>query len=45
MESGDMRPALIPLERAVKDFASVCTAMDEVVKNLPAAKGRSGRKI
>jgi len=45
LESGDLRPALIPLETAVKDFASVCTAMDEVVKNLPRAKGRSGRKV
>jgi hypothetical protein len=45
MESGDLRPALIPLENAVEDFGSVCAAMDDVVKNLRAAKGRSNRKI
>jgi hypothetical protein len=44
MESGDLRAALNPLQRAVEDFASVCTAMDEVVKGVLAAKGPSRRK-
>jgi hypothetical protein len=45
MESGDLRSALIPLERAAEDFASVCTAMDDVVKNLRAVKRAAKRKI
>lgn len=44
MESGDLRSALEPLEQAAQDFASVFAAMDDVIKNLLAAKRPSKRK-
>jgi hypothetical protein len=37
MESGDLRPAVLPLQRAAEDFASVCPAMDLVIKKLLVA--------
>jgi hypothetical protein len=44
MESGDLRAALIPLERAIGDFKSVCDAMDDVVKDIRSIKRPSKRK-
>lgn len=45
MKSDDLRAALGPLQRAAEDFASVCAAMDDVVKSVLAAKRPSRRKI
>ena len=44
MKSGDLRSALSTLERAATDFASVCPAMDDLIKNLLAKSGASKRK-
>lgn len=44
MQSGDLRQALSPLERAVLDFGSVCPAMDDIIKNLRTKGGPSKQK-
>jgi hypothetical protein len=38
MESDDLRPALTPLEDAIREFSSVCAGIDQIINDLRSKK-------